>query len=87
MSIWYGSQYVSQCFFLVAHVIEESHDAKDGIDFLTETRSDWEKSLFGGHITWHLTLHYFGMTGTCRRSIAASCMMQTVVLQSSVKIS
>lgn len=46
---------------LAAHVLEESHEASDGMEFLTKTRSDWDKSVFGGHITWHLTLHYFGM--------------------------
>lgn len=46
---------------LIAHVIEETHDAKDGVEFLSSTRPKWEKSAFGGHITWHLTLHYFGI--------------------------
>ena len=53
----------------LAHVLEESHDAGDGVDFLTQTRSDWDKSVFGGHITWHLTLHYFGMIRTYIYSI------------------
>lgn len=44
-----------------AHVLEESHEASDGVEFLTRTRSDWESSAFGNHITWHLALHYFGM--------------------------
>lgn len=44
----------------IAHVIEETHDATDGVKFLTDTRSDWENSAFGNHITWHLALHYFG---------------------------
>lgn len=25
------------------------------------TRDDWKDSVFGGHITWHLTLYYFGI--------------------------
>ena len=42
------------------HVLEEAHDAEDGVEFLTSTRKDWGDSLFAGHITWHLTLYYLG---------------------------
>ena len=43
-----------------AHVIEEAREAKNGVEFLTTTRDDWKDSVFGCHITWHLTLYYFG---------------------------
>ena len=54
--------YVTICMFLCleAHVLEETHDAKDGVEFLSKTRSDWKDSSFGNHLNWHLTLHYFG---------------------------
>jgi hypothetical protein len=45
---------------VIAHVMEESYDAQDGVEFLTSTRPNWETSAFGNHIAWHLTLHYFG---------------------------
>ena len=41
-------------------MIEEARDAQSGVEFLTETRDDWKESVFGGHITWHLALYYFG---------------------------
>lgn len=44
----------------LGHVMEESHVAKDGVEFLTATRPNWENSAFGNHIAWHLTLRYFG---------------------------
>ena len=47
------------CVVTVAHVYEETCDAREGVEFLTRTRSDWE-GMFAGHITWHLTLLYFG---------------------------
>ena len=43
-----------------AHVLEETRDACDGVDFLTSTRPNWENSAFGNHLAWHLTLRYFG---------------------------
>ena len=46
--------------FFTAHVIEEAREAKSGVEFLTTTRDDWKGSVFGCHITWHLTLYYFG---------------------------
>lgn len=48
------------CLSCVAHVMEESHDAPDGVEFLTSTRPNWKNSAFGNHIAWHLALHYFG---------------------------
>lgn len=42
------------------HVMDRSHVARDGVEFLTATRPEWEDSDFGNHIAWHLTLHYFG---------------------------
>ena len=42
------------------HVIEEAHDAEDGVEFLTSTRKDWGDTSFAGHITWHLTLYHLG---------------------------
>ena len=46
--------------FHTAHVIEEAREARNGVEFLTTTRDDWKDSMFGCHITWHLTLYYFG---------------------------
>ena len=54
------SNYTTIDNFIAAHVIEEAHEAKNGIEFLTTTRDDWKGSVFGCHITWHLTLYYFG---------------------------
>ena len=53
--------WVCMSYIHAAHVLEESHDASDGVEFLTKTRSDWRDSSFGTHITWHLTLYYLGM--------------------------
>lgn len=45
---------------LLAHVIEETSEAKNGVEFLTTTREDWTGISFEGHIIWHLTLYYLG---------------------------
>ena len=52
---------VSSMLICAAHVLEESHDADDGVKFLSNTRADWKDSFFGGHLIWHLCLNYFGM--------------------------
>ena len=44
---------------LTAHVIEEARDPTTGIELLISTRGDWT-GILQGHITWHLTLFYFG---------------------------
>ena len=41
-------------------MIEETGEAKDGVEFLKKTREDWTKVPFQGHIVWHLTLYYLG---------------------------
>ena len=43
-----------------AHVIEEVHKAEKGVDHLISTRQQWSSCLLSHHITWHLTLFYFG---------------------------
>jgi hypothetical protein len=50
------------------HVVEESRDPQEGVDFLLRTRGDWEKSGLGPHILWHLTLHYVDM-GACDKAL------------------
>ena len=54
--IFYLSWYCS----LLAHVIEEIYEAERGVEFMTSTREDWGNTIFAGHLTWHLTLYYYG---------------------------
>ena len=44
----------------LAHVFQEDKYARDGIDFMTSTRNNWEKSALSCHINWHLCLYYLG---------------------------
>ena len=44
----------------ISHVVEESRDPQEGVDFLLKTRKDWEDTGLGHHISWHLMLHYLG---------------------------
>ena len=44
----------------ICHVVEESRDAEEGVELLERTRKDWESSILGNHISWHLALHYLG---------------------------
>ena len=53
------------CVTSTAHVLEEAKEAREGIDFLTSYRPHWINSVYGGHITWHLTLYYLGMCDVC----------------------
>ena len=32
---------------------------------MTSTREDWGNTVFAGHLTWHLTLYYFGRHRNC----------------------
>jgi hypothetical protein len=48
------------CSLLLAHVIEEIYEAERGVEFMTSTRDDWGSTIFAGHLTWHLTLYYYG---------------------------
>ena len=41
-------------------MIEESQRVEKGVEFLLSTRKNWQDCLLGHHITWHLTLYYFG---------------------------
>ena len=45
---------------LLAHVIEETEEARKGVEFLTSTRGEWAGIPFEGHLIWHLTLYYLG---------------------------
>lgn len=53
--------------------MEETHDACDGVEFLSSTRHDWEKSALGNHIAWHLALHYFGITARAYDVLVVYC--------------
>ena len=44
----------------ICHVVEESRDAEEGVELLERTQKDWESSILGNHISWHLALHYLG---------------------------
>ena len=44
----------------LAHVIEEVYEAEKGVEFMTSTRENWGSTVLSGHLTWHLTLYYFG---------------------------
>ena len=41
-------------------MIEEIYEAEKGVEFMTSTRGDWGNTAFAGHLTWHLTLYYYG---------------------------
>lgn len=47
-------------YVCTGHVIEEERPAEKGVELLTSTRQDWQDSLMGGHINWHLALYYLG---------------------------
>ena len=64
------------CF---SHIVEETKDPKEGIDFLEKTRKNWEESSLDNHITWHLGLHYLGEAVTPNITITTSA---TVMLPS-----
>ncbi|XP_065900373.1 tetratricopeptide repeat protein 38-like isoform X2 [Dysidea avara] len=46
----------------LSHVFQEDKDAKEGIEFMTSTRNDWEKSAISCHINWHLCLYYIDIS-------------------------
>ena len=45
---------------IAGHVIEEERNTEQGVEFLVTTRENWQDSLLGIHLTWHLTLYYLG---------------------------
>ncbi|XP_064398279.1 tetratricopeptide repeat protein 38-like isoform X2 [Halichondria panicea] len=45
----------------MAHIMEEAHHPREGVEFLTSTRSHWTGAVYEGHITWHLTLYYLDL--------------------------
>lgn len=51
-------------YHAMSHVLEESKQPSDGIEFLTGSRSLWSVSIYGNHITWHLTLYYLDLGDT-----------------------
>ena len=41
-------------------MIEETYEARKGVEFLTSTRGEWRGISFEGHLVWHLALYYLG---------------------------
>ena len=41
-------------------MIEETEEARKGVEFLTSTRDEWRGIPFEGHLVWHLALYYLG---------------------------
>ena len=55
----------------ICHVVEESRDAEEGVELLERTRKDWESSILGNHISWHLALHYLGQCTVHKHTLLA----------------
>jgi tetratricopeptide (TPR) repeat protein len=51
-------------FHVMAHVIEETKEAGEGVEFLTGSRGDWSDTVYNNHLTWHLTLYRLGGCGS-----------------------
>ena len=49
-------------FCFLAHVVEEEREAAEGVEFLTSCRHHWSDTTRVNHITWHLCLHYLGVS-------------------------
>ncbi|CAI8034667.1 Tetratricopeptide repeat protein 38, partial [Geodia barretti] len=49
---------------VMAHVIEETKEAGEGVEFLTGSRGDWSDTVYNNHLTWHLTLYHLELGDT-----------------------